>query len=61
MDYVVGFRVDARCYVHVEANSPEEAMDLAENEICCVDPADLEWVEYAPIYAEDENGNLYDF
>ena len=60
MNYCVGFKVDARCYIHVDADSPDEAIAIAENEICDYDVTDLEWIETAAVYAEDDEGNLYE-
>ncbi len=58
MDYGVCFKVDARLYVHVEADSIEEAKAIAEQEICDCDLNELEWIESEAIYVQDDDGEI---
>ena len=57
-DYGVCFKVDARLYVHVNAESIDEAKAIAEQEISNCDLNELEWIESEAIYVDDESGEI---
>lgn len=57
MKYYVGFRVDARYIAEVEADSLEEALSKAENDICDVDFGEAEDIDCDAIWVDDENAN----
>jgi hypothetical protein len=53
--YVVGFAVEARAYVEVEADTLEEAKDRAEY---LYPNAEVEVLDHKYLYTQDINGNF---
>ena len=71
MKYRVGFKVTCRCYVEVEADCIEDAMEIADEEMVEIDigecAEDFEWEQtsaeqirslLAEVYGVDEYGNV---
>ena len=71
MKYRVGFKVTCRCYVEVEADCIEDAMEIADEEMVEIDigerAEDFEWKQtsaeqirplLAEVYGVDEFGNV---
>lgn len=61
MKYIVSIAVDGRIDVEVNANSLEEARELAENEFCYADIGELDCIGHKAVNATDEAGILTDF
>ena len=71
MKYRVGYKVTCRCYVEVEADCIEDAMEIADEEMVEIDigerAEDFEWEQtsaeqirplLAEVYGVDEFGNV---
>lgn len=71
MKYRVGYKVTCRCYVEVEADCIEDAMEIADGEMMEIDigerAEDFEWEQtsaeqvrplLAEVYGVDEFGNV---
>ena len=56
-EYGVCLKVDARLYMYVEANSAEDARQIAEMEAGNCDLNALEWIETEAIYVVNEHGD----
>lgn len=54
MEYTVTMRVSGTVDVTVEADSPDEAFELAQGE--SYDPAEVYFDEYEPVMAFDDDG-----
>lgn len=62
MKYIVSIAVDGRIDVEVNANSLEEARELAEKEFYyTADIGELDCIGHKVVNATDENGVLTDF
>ena len=61
MKYTVSVAIDGRIDVEVEANSFEEARQLAVYEVGNTDWNKMEFVNCAAVNAEDENGKFVDY
>ena len=59
MEYTVSMRVEGRVDVSVEASSFDEAFMRARTEM--FDPDDVEVIDFAPVNATDEHGNMKDY
>ena len=57
MTYYITFKIDARYVAEVEANSAEEARDMAIDEYIDADFGEARDIDAEPIIVEDENGN----
>lgn len=56
MTYYITYKVDGRYEAQVEAETLDEAFEIAETEFTECDIGDLMDVEGKPIIVEDENG-----
>ena len=61
MKYIVSIAVNGRLSVEVEANSFEEAHDLAIDEVCDINMGELECIDWSAVNAEDESGKFVDY
>lgn len=61
MKYTVSIAIDGRIDVQVEADSFEEAELVALGEVCYCDISTMEFINTDAVYAEDENGNCFDY
>lgn len=57
MTYYVTFKIDARYVAEVEANSADEARDIAIDKCIDADFGEAHDIDAEPIIVEDENGN----
>lgn len=57
MTYYVTFKIDARYVAEVEANSADEARDIAIDKYIDADFGEVHDIDAEPIIVEDENGN----
>lgn len=57
MKYTVGFKVDARYFMDIEAENVEEALEIAQCEITDVDFGEAEDIDCDPVWVDDEDGN----
>lgn len=57
MKYYIAYRIDARYYVDVDADSVDDALDEAERCYCDADFGVAENIEGEVVSVEDENGN----
>ena len=57
MTYYVTFKIDARYVAEVEANSAEEAHDMAIDKYIDADFGEAHDIDAELIIVEDENGN----
>lgn len=57
MTYYVTFKIDARYVAEVEANSADEARDIAIDKYIDADFGEAHDIDAKPIIVEDENGN----
>ena len=58
MEYYVTYKVEARYIATVEADSTEEALELATSEFSDADFGAASDIDGEPIIAEDEKGKL---
>lgn len=61
MKYMVSVAIDGRIDVEIEANSFEEAKQLAVYEVWNEDWNRMEMININPVNAEDKNGNFIDY
>lgn len=61
MKYYIKYKVDARYTAEVEADSPKEAVELAEEEFSNADFGEGTDIDGEAIYLEDECGHRTDF
>lgn len=61
MKYTVSIAIDGRIDVQVEADSFEEAELVALGEVCYCDISTMKFINTDAVYAEDENGNCFDY
>ena len=57
MTYYVTFKIDARYVAEAEANSAEEARNMAIDKYIDADFGEAHDIDADPIIVEDENGN----
>lgn len=57
MTYYVTFKIDARYVAEVEANSADEARDIAIDKYIDADFGEAHDIDAEPIIVEDESGN----
>ena len=58
MTYYVTYRLEARYIAEVEAGSPEDAVQMAEEKYMDADFGEASEIDGSPIIVEDENGNF---
>ena len=61
MKYVVSIAINGRLDVEVDANSFEEAKQIACGDIYDEDFGNLECIDWHAVNAEDENGKFVDY
>lgn len=59
-EYSVGFAVDGRVYVQVNADNTVRAVEKACQEVCDMDFGKLECIDWRAVNVEDARGRLYD-
>ena len=57
MRYYVTYRIDARYIAKVDADSLEDALELADDMVIEADFGEAEDIDSRRVIAEDENGN----
>lgn len=57
MKYIVGYRFSARYRAEVEAESLEDALELADEEYGEADFGEAEDIDGRAVFVEDEDGN----
>lgn len=61
MKYIVSIAIGGRVDVEVDANSFEDAKNKVGTAVCDIEPDNIEWIEWTPVNAEDENGVFVDY
>ena len=62
MKYIVSMRVEGRVNIEVEADSPQEAFDRANDMgLCSADLSKMEIIDDGAVNCTDEDGNLTDY
>ena len=61
MRYTIGFRIDGRYYVNVEANNLDDAIAKAEAKFEEASLNEMEVIDSEVINARDEKGKFTDF
>ena len=61
MKYNISIKVDARFDTEVEADSFEEAFEIAKDKTFFAKAESLEWVGVEPVHAEREDGKEADY
>lgn len=54
----VKYKVEGRVYVGVEAETPEEALELSKDKVFDCDLGELEDIDTEEIYVEDDAGKI---